>query len=84
METMRLPELGNSGALPRVPSLDAGTRAIFRVSLQNRDAVTVATKHDCCTQSNHAAAANQDFAHPFLPSKVVWRDEPRKRQGFVA
>ena len=48
METMGLPELGNSGAFHKCPPLDGGPRLTCWVSLQDRDAVTVATKHGRC------------------------------------
>ena len=63
METMRLPELSNSRAVPRVPPFDGGPRLAFRISLQNRDAVTFATKHGRRAQSDWATTADQDIAH---------------------
>ena len=71
--TVRLPELGNAGALPGLPSLKRHRRLSRRISLKDRDAVAVATKHGRRAQSDHTCTAEHDLAHLVLQVQVWLR-----------
>src|SRR4030095_9774386 len=68
-----LMELRDASALPSLPGLGRGARHVAGVALADGPYVSVARKHHCRGESNHASTADDDVTHQILRLVVSYR-----------